>query len=65
MIVDVSVFAWLALRLGRSSVAPIRDAYASEHGARTAHKTAVLFCVCYALIALQFVAFDIDMVVKR
>ena len=62
MIAIASVFAWVALRLAGSPVARMEDAYSSDHGARTGHKTWVQFRVRYALFALLFVAFDMEMV---
>ena len=65
MIAVASIFALLALSLNRWIAGPLataQDASPSEYGARTGHKTWVQFRVRYPMIALLFVAFDMEMV---
>jgi NADH:ubiquinone oxidoreductase subunit 3 (subunit A) len=53
------------LRLGRwlgPSPRPSTENPPPEHGGRTGHKTWVQFRVRYAVLALLFVAFDMEMV---
>ena len=64
MIAVASVFAWLSVCVDRTTLkkAMQPDEMPPEHGARTGHKTWVQFRVRYALFALLFVAFDMEMV---
>lgn len=58
-------FGLLALLLGRwfgPRPRPPSQNPAPEHGGRTAHKTWVQFRIRYAVLALLFVAFDMEMV---
>ena len=66
MLAVASVFAWISLCADRWTRKPVtlpgQDQTSPEHGARTGHKTWVQFRVRYALFALLFVAFDMEMV---
>jgi NADH-quinone oxidoreductase subunit A len=64
MIGVASLFALLALALDRWLARRMKPEQiaAPEYGAGTAHKTWVQFRVRYALLALLFVAFDMEMV---
>ncbi len=65
MLVGVLLLGLLALALGRllgPSRRPQKDNPAPEHGGRTGHKTWVQFRLRYAILALLFVAFDMEMV---
>lgn len=65
MLVVALGLAFLALRVGRLLGPPPRPPEANpppEHGGRTAHKTWVQFRVRFAVLALVFVAFDMEMV---
>ena len=66
MLAVASVFAWLSLCADRWIRKPVtqpgQDQTPPEDGARTGHKTWVQFRVRYALFALLFVAFDMEMV---
>jgi NADH:ubiquinone oxidoreductase subunit 3 (subunit A) len=53
----ITVNRWLAPPPG-----PGRESPPAEYGARTGHKTWVQFRVRYPLLALLFVAFDMEMV---
>lgn len=65
MLVAAVALAWLALRVNAWLAPPPanRDAgLAYEHGGRTGHKTWVQFRVRYAVLAMLFVVFDMEMV---
>ena len=65
MLAVASLFAALALGVNRwlsAARGPNEESAPAEHGARTGHKTWVQFRVRYPLIALLFVAFDMEMV---
>ena len=65
MLVVALIFGVLALGVGRIFGPHARhpdDNPPPEHGGRTAHKTWVQFRVRYAVLALLFVAFDMEMV---
>ncbi len=65
MLVVALLLGLLALALGRllgPSRRPQKDNPAPEHGGRTGHKTWVQFRLRYAILALLFVAFDMEMV---
>lgn len=65
MLVVALVLGLLALGLGRvlgPSTRPSQENPPPEHGGRTDHKTWVQFRVRYAVLALLFVAFDMEMV---
>lgn len=65
MLVVALILGVLAIRLGRMLGPRPRhpdDNPPPEHGGRTAHKTWVQFRVRYAVLALLFVAFDMEMV---
>ena len=58
----IGAFALVANRLrGPSSRTP-KQSPAPEHGGRTGHKTWIQFRLRYAVLALLFVAFDMEMV---
>lgn len=65
MLVVALLFGLLALALGRI-LGPARRSPDQnpppEHGGRTGHKTWVQFRLRYAVVALLFVAFDMEMV---
>jgi NADH:ubiquinone oxidoreductase subunit 3 (subunit A) len=65
MLVVALLLGFLALALGRI-VSPVRRSTDQnpppEHGGRTGHKTWVQFRLRYAVVALLFVAFDMEMV---
>jgi NADH:ubiquinone oxidoreductase subunit 3 (subunit A) len=65
MLVVALVLGFLTIALGRRlgpRARPSSDNPPPEHGGRTAHKTWVQFRVRYAVLALLFVAFDMEMV---
>src|SRR2546421_9529489 len=65
MLVVALLLGLLTLGLGRFMGPPRRAAEqnpAPEHGGRTGHKTWVQFRLRYAVLALLFVAFDMEMV---
>ncbi|GAC1343657.1 MAG: NADH-quinone oxidoreductase subunit A [Ktedonobacteraceae bacterium] len=65
MLVIALLFGLLTLGIGRFMGPPRRPAEqnpALEHGGRTGHKTWVQFRLRYAVLALLFVAFDMEMV---
>ena len=65
MLVIALLLGWLALAVGRRLGAPVRLSDANpppEHGGRTGHKTWVQFRLRYAVLALLFLAFDMEMV---
>ena len=65
MLVVTLLLGLLTLGLGRwlgPSPRPSKKNSPPEHGGRTGHKTWVQFRVRYAVLALLFVAFDMEMV---
>lgn len=65
MLVVALALGALVLSIPRWVAPPARQAEANpayEYGGRTAHKTWVQFRVRYAVLALLFVAFDMEMV---
>src|SRR2546430_16639114 len=65
MLVLALGLGFLALGLGRVLGPPARPSGQNpppEHGGRTGHKTWVQFRLRYAVLALLFVAFDMEMV---
>ncbi len=65
MLMVAIAFALVALALNRwmaPSGRGSRDSLAPEYGGRTAHKTWVQFRTRYPILALLFVAFDMEMV---
>ncbi len=65
MLVVALLLGLLALSIGRFIGPPRRPAEQNpppEHGGRTGHKTWVQFRLRYAVLALLFVAFDMEMV---
>ena len=65
MLLVALAFALLALALSSRMAPPARvrqDNLTPEYGGRTAHKTWVQFRVRYPILALLFVAFDMEMV---
>lgn len=65
MLVIALLLGWLALAVGRRLGPPVRATAENpppEHGGRTGHKTWVQFRLRYAVLALLFVAFDMEMV---
>lgn len=65
MLLVALVLGLVTLGLGRRLGPPARPASENpppEHGGRTGHKTWVQFRVRYAVLALLFVAFDMEMV---
>ena len=65
MLVVALLLGLLTLALGRIVGAPRRPQENNpppEHGGRTGHKTWVQFRLRYAVLALLFVAFDMEMV---
>jgi NADH-quinone oxidoreductase subunit A len=65
MLTVALALGFLALALGRwfgPRPRPPDENPPPEHGGRTAHKTWVQFRVRYAVLALLFVAFDMEMV---
>jgi len=65
MLAVATAIGFITLRLGRWLGPPPRSPDENpppEHGGRTGHKTWVQFRVRYAVLALLFVAFDMEMV---
>ena len=65
MLVVALLLGWLALALGHRRGPPAAlpdDNPPPEHGGRTGHKTWVQFRLRYAVLALLFLAFDMEMV---
>ena len=65
MLVLALLLGFLALGIGRVLGPPARSSEQNpppEHGGRTGHKTWVQFRLRYAVLALLFVAFDMEMV---
>jgi NADH:ubiquinone oxidoreductase subunit 3 (subunit A) len=65
MLVVALLLGLLTLGIGRVMGPPAREAEQNpppEHGGRTGHKTWVQFRLRYAVLALLFVAFDMEMV---
>jgi len=65
MLVVSLALGFVALSVGRwlsPSVPPSGDNPPPEYGGRTGHKTWVQFRIRYAVLALLFVAFDMEMV---
>ena len=65
MLVASLSLGFLALALGRwlgPQPRPPEENAAPEHGGRTGHKTWIQFRIRYAVLALLFVAFDMEMV---
>jgi len=65
MLVAALLLGFLALGIGRvlgPRARPAAENPPPEHGGRTGHKTWVQFRLRYAVLALLFVAFDMEMV---
>ena len=58
----IGAFALMVNRLFGPSPRPSKQNPPPEHGGRTGHKTWIQFRLRYAVLALLFVAFDMEMV---